>query len=184
MGHSPFPARTGEFADVKCVGCGFPVNVGDLGARICDGGAGVDEQGEASRANLPRTAICKHRFYGARRRLGYETFIARNLGDRRSYTSMPVDGGRHGAGSLSAAALARSRGSITRPARTDDRQRLACDGHLRPGMTPEQAADIMWTCSSPELYELLVIHRGWPAGQYGRFAAQAPTAALLPARST
>ena len=61
---------------------------------------------------------------------------------------------------------------------------LARDGHLRPGMTPEQAADIMWTYSWPELYELLVIHRGWPAGQYGRFAAQALTAALLPARST
>ena len=41
---------------------------------------------------------------------------------------------------------------------------LASAGHLRPGITPEQAADIMWTYSSPELYELLVIRRGWPAG--------------------
>jgi AcrR family transcriptional regulator len=61
---------------------------------------------------------------------------------------------------------------------------LARAGHLRPGMTPGQAADIMWTYSSPELYDLLVIRRGWPAEQYGRFVGQALTAALLPARGT
>ena len=61
---------------------------------------------------------------------------------------------------------------------------LASAGHLRPGITPEQAADIMWTYSSPELYELLVIRRGWPAGRYGQFIAQALTAALLPAQGT
>jgi AcrR family transcriptional regulator len=60
---------------------------------------------------------------------------------------------------------------------------LADAGHLRPGITPRQAADILWTYSSPELYELLVIRRGWPAEQYGRFVAQALAAALLPAQS-
>jgi hypothetical protein len=39
--------------------------------------------------------------------------------------------------------------------------------------------DILWTYSSPELYELLVLRRGWTAERYGRFAAQAMTAALL-----
>ncbi len=57
---------------------------------------------------------------------------------------------------------------------------LSGAGHLRPGITPEQAADILWTYSSPELYELLVIHRGWPAEHYGQFIAQALIAALLP----
>jgi AcrR family transcriptional regulator len=61
---------------------------------------------------------------------------------------------------------------------------LATAGHLRPGITPEQAADILWTYSSPELYELLAIRRSWPAEQYGRFIGQALTAALLPAQGT
>ncbi len=53
-------------------------------------------------------------------------------------------------------------------------------GHLRPGITLAQAADILWTYSSPELFELLVLGRGWPAEHYGRFVAQAMIAALLP----
>jgi AcrR family transcriptional regulator len=53
-------------------------------------------------------------------------------------------------------------------------------GHLRPGITLAQAADILWTYSSPELYELLVLRRGWPAEHYGRFVAQAMIGALLP----
>jgi hypothetical protein len=38
----------------------------------------------------------------------------------------------------------------------------------------------MWTYSSPELYELLVLNRRWPAGRYGAFIADAMIAALLP----
>ncbi len=56
---------------------------------------------------------------------------------------------------------------------------LSHAGHLRPGITAAQAADILWTYSSPELYELLVLRRGWTAERYGRFAAHAMTAALL-----
>ena len=52
-------------------------------------------------------------------------------------------------------------------------------GHLQPGLTIAQAADILWTYSSPELYELLVLRSGWSPGRYGRFAAQAMIAALL-----
>ena len=61
---------------------------------------------------------------------------------------------------------------------------LARAGHLRPGITVEQAADIAWAYSSPELYELLVIRRGWPAERYGQFIAEALIAALLPAQAT
>ena len=56
--------------------------------------------------------------------------------------------------------------------------------HLRPEITPAEAADILWTYSSPELYELLVIRRGWPAERYGRFVGQALIAALLPAQDS
>jgi AcrR family transcriptional regulator len=57
-------------------------------------------------------------------------------------------------------------------------------GHLRPEITPGEAADIMWTYSSPELYELLVLRRGWSADRYGRFVGQALIAALLPSEDT
>src|SRR5437773_2156667 len=46
---------------------------------------------------------------------------------------------------------------------------LSRAGHLRPGITIAQAADILWTYSSTELYELLVLRRGWTAERYGRF---------------
>jgi hypothetical protein len=57
---------------------------------------------------------------------------------------------------------------------------LADAGHLRPGITLAEAADILWAYSSPELYDLLAQQRGWPAGQYGRFVGQALIAALFP----
>ena len=60
---------------------------------------------------------------------------------------------------------------------------LATAGHLRPGITVDQAADIMWAVNSPELYDLLVTRRGWPPERYGQFIAQALTA-LLPAQGT
>ena len=52
--------------------------------------------------------------------------------------------------------------------------------HLRPGITLEAAADVLWTYSSPELYELLVIRRRWSVERYGWFIADGMIAALLP----
>jgi len=52
-------------------------------------------------------------------------------------------------------------------------------GHLRKGVTLEAATDVLWTYSSPELYELLIIRRGWSIERYGRFVAEAMIAALL-----
>ena len=57
---------------------------------------------------------------------------------------------------------------------------LADGGHLQPGITVAQAADTLWAYSSPELYELLVLRRGWTPEHYGGFVAQAMIAALLP----
>ena len=57
-------------------------------------------------------------------------------------------------------------------------------GHLRPGITLAEAADIMWTYSSPDLYELLVTGRGWSPERYGRFVAHALVAALLDAQDS
>jgi AcrR family transcriptional regulator len=69
-----------------------------------------------------------------------------------------------------------------------DRQRLhrmrhntdTLTGHLKPGITPTTAADILWTYSSPDLYDLLVQRRRWSVRRYSSFITDAMTAALLP----
>ncbi len=61
---------------------------------------------------------------------------------------------------------------------------LASAGHLRPGITVAQAADILWAYCSPELYDLLVTQRGWSPERYGQFIAQGLVAALLPSQAT
>ena len=58
-------------------------------------------------------------------------------------------------------------------------RRLRDGGHLRDGMTVAQASDVLWTYSAPELYELLVLRRGWSRQRYGSFVADALTNALI-----
>lgn len=58
-------------------------------------------------------------------------------------------------------------------------RRLRSAGHLRRGVTLAYATDILWTYSAPELYELLVLRRGWSPDRFGRFAAEAMIDALL-----
>ncbi len=62
---------------------------------------------------------------------------------------------------------------------TVNARRLRDAGHLRREVTLTQAADILWTYSAPELYELLVLRRGWPRKRYGHFIADAMIIALL-----
>ena len=52
-------------------------------------------------------------------------------------------------------------------------------GLLRAEITLDEARDVLWTYSSPDLYELLVVRRGWPLERYGRFVANGMKAALL-----
>ncbi len=54
---------------------------------------------------------------------------------------------------------------------------LAKTGQLRVSTTV--ARDVLWTYHAPELYELLVLERGWSAARYGEFLARALTDALL-----
>jgi AcrR family transcriptional regulator len=67
---------------------------------------------------------------------------------------------------------------------THNARNLAAANHLRDDVTVELAGEIMWTYSSPELYELLVLTRGWPPERYGSFVADAMIAALLPPETT
>jgi len=53
-------------------------------------------------------------------------------------------------------------------------------GHLRADISFDEARDILFTYNSVELYDLLVIRRGWANEKYGRFIAEALIAALLP----
>ena len=54
---------------------------------------------------------------------------------------------------------------------------------LREGMTLREARDILWTYSSPELFELLVLKSGWSIQRFGRFVSDQLISALLPSRS-
>jgi len=62
---------------------------------------------------------------------------------------------------------------------THNARRLLDAGHLRSGITSSEAADVLWTYSSPELYELLVQRRRWSAKRYGSFISDAMIASLL-----
>jgi AcrR family transcriptional regulator len=50
---------------------------------------------------------------------------------------------------------------------------------LRKGLSVHKARDILWTYNSVEVYELLVLNRGWTLRAYADFLAQAMSAALL-----
>jgi hypothetical protein len=71
-----------------------------------------------------------------------------------------------------------------------DEQRLEANARtiferreLRSDLTLDDARDILWTYTAPEVYELLVVRRGWSAERFGTFAAEQVIAALLPPES-
>ena len=55
------------------------------------------------------------------------------------------------------------------PRMTENARYLHGAGHLRPGITIADAADLMWSVSSPEMFELLVVRRGWSLDRYADF---------------
>jgi AcrR family transcriptional regulator len=52
-------------------------------------------------------------------------------------------------------------------------------GHLRSGISTTEARDVLWTYNSAELFQLLVLERGWSAKRYGKWVADALIAALV-----
>jgi len=62
---------------------------------------------------------------------------------------------------------------------TDNARRFAASGHLRPDLSVDDAGQVMWTYSSPELYELLILRRRWSLDRLADFIADALGAALL-----
>ena len=53
-------------------------------------------------------------------------------------------------------------------------------GTLRPGLDPEQATDLVWTLSSPDVFNLLTLDRGWSAERYSKWLSDALVRLLLP----
>jgi AcrR family transcriptional regulator len=58
-------------------------------------------------------------------------------------------------------------------------QRVADRGFLGEGVTVEQAADVFWAITSSDLYERLVLDRGWTAERFAGFVSSSTAAALL-----
>ena len=52
-------------------------------------------------------------------------------------------------------------------------------GQLREGIELDEVRDVLWTYTAVELYELLVVERGWPLDRYAEWIARAVTAALV-----
>ncbi|MFJ6271324.1 hypothetical protein ACIQG8_15205, partial [Pseudarthrobacter oxydans] len=80
---------------------------------------------------------------------------------------------------------ARGASSRTGHARTASRRliggsRLRARGYLRDGVSAAEAADVLWVCSSAELYELLVLKRGWSQPRFARYITSYMSASLLP----
>lgn len=53
-------------------------------------------------------------------------------------------------------------------------------GYLRSDVSLSEATDILWVCSSIELYELLVLQRKWTLPRFARFISDFMTTGLLP----
>ncbi len=53
-------------------------------------------------------------------------------------------------------------------------------GYLRDGVSVREATDVLWVCSSIEIYDLLVVQRGWSLQRFAGFVSHFMIAALLP----
>jgi hypothetical protein len=56
---------------------------------------------------------------------------------------------------------------------------LAAKKALRPGLTVQKAADIIFTLLSPEVYLLLTAERGWSPAQWQRWLTDTIAQAVL-----
>jgi AcrR family transcriptional regulator len=59
-------------------------------------------------------------------------------------------------------------------------QRLAAQKALREGLNAEQAADIIWTITSPEVFSLLTVDREWAKERYVHWLGDTLIRLLLP----
>jgi len=60
-------------------------------------------------------------------------------------------------------------------------QALADRGALKPGLTPHEAADVLWLLNDPGVYHRLVIEQKWTPDRYQDWLADALISLLIPA---
>ena len=60
-------------------------------------------------------------------------------------------------------------------------QTLADRGALKPGLTPLEAADVLWLLNDPGVYHRLVIEQNWTPDRYQDWLANALISLLIPA---
>lgn len=56
---------------------------------------------------------------------------------------------------------------------------IAATGHLHPDLTPQTAADVVYTLMSPEVFHILTVQRRWSEARYERWLATALKSQLL-----
>jgi AcrR family transcriptional regulator len=56
---------------------------------------------------------------------------------------------------------------------------LVSTGQLHHGLSADDVRDVLWVYHSPEIFEMLVLARGWDTHRYGRFLTEAVIDALL-----
>lgn len=56
---------------------------------------------------------------------------------------------------------------------------LSDGGHLRRGVSKKEAQDVLWAYTSPELYQLMVLIRGWSGRRYRNWVFRSLVDALL-----
>jgi len=61
----------------------------------------------------------------------------------------------------------------------DNARALIATGDVRPGLSRGDVADVLFTVSSPEMYELLVMRRGWSIRRFERFQRETMAGAVL-----
>ena len=66
----------------------------------------------------------------------------------------------------------------------DNARALMATGDVRPGLSLAEVTDVLFTVSSAEMYELLVIRRGWTPRRFARFQRETMAGALLMPAST
>jgi len=59
-------------------------------------------------------------------------------------------------------------------------QTLADRGALKPGMTPNEAADVLWLFNDPGVYHRLVMEQHWSPDRYQEWLADALISLLIP----
>ena len=59
-------------------------------------------------------------------------------------------------------------------------RRLSARSALREGLDDEQAAEIVWTITSPEVFSLLTVDRGWSRERYAHWLGDTLARLLLP----